>query len=191
MSHQHDGQPGEPECVNPLLALPAEERLARAVDDFWRAGRMYRILLDRLRVSAVLADDQRLGATTRQFLGIVHQSGAQYLEGAVEAVEAAAQRLTQAAGAVPPVLDPLPSAPAPLAAEPAAAQLAAVARDYETLARALYSLVVRLTDAAEAVGDMALTGDTHPYGDIVYGIVIPYLLQSSDALAADAARLAG
>jgi len=186
---QHDDQPAE--RVNPLLALPAKERLARAVDDFWRAGRMYRILLDRLRASAVLADDQRLDAMTHQFLGIVHKSGAQYLEGAVEAIDAAAQRLTQAAGAVPPTLDPLPPAPAPLAPEPVAAQLAVVARDYETLARTLYSLVVRLTDAAEAVGDMALTGDTHPYGDIIYGIVIPYLLQSSDALAADAARLAG
>jgi len=183
-------QPAQ-EHVNPLLALSPQERLANAAADYQRAARMYRALTGRLRASAVLAGDQRLGDATRQFLGIVHQTGVEYLDGAVEAIEAAAARLVEAAQVAPLELPAPAPAPAPLEGEVPAAQLAAIAGDYETIARTLYSLVVRLTDNAEAVGSMALTGDTHPYGDIIYGIVIPYLLQASDSLAADAQRLAG
>ena len=51
---------------------------------------------------------------------------------------------------------------------------------------ALYGWVRLLGDDAEAVaartGDGALVGDTHPYGDVVFGIVIPYLCQAADIL---------
>ena len=42
-------------------------------------------------------------------------------------------------------------------------------------ARSLEDLLKRLAELAEAVGDRGLTGDTHPYVDVIHGIVVPYL----------------
>lgn len=54
------------------------------------------------------------------------------------------------------------------------------------MAKELYGWVELLADDAEAAvgqtGDRALVGDTHPYGDVIYGIVIPYLFRAADVL---------
>ena len=42
-------------------------------------------------------------------------------------------------------------------------------------ARMLEDLLKLLAELAEAVGDRELAGDTHPYVDMIHGIVVPYL----------------
>ena len=170
-----------------------------ALCDYEAAAREYRRLSSAVAELAPVADDRRLTADERQVMGIVFASCVPYMAQGARAVEEAAERMraqvgSRAGPAGPGTAPGRGRDPACRFAsetggdsETASDLPARAARCFEDAARTLYAWVLRLTDDAEALGDRGLTGDTHPYGDVVYGICIPYLVQASDI----ARRLSG
>lgn len=176
-----------------------------ALCDYEAAAGEYRRLSSAVAELAPVADDRRLTADERQVMGIVFASCVPYMAQGARAVEEAAERMRAQVGSRVGPAGPgtAPGRGRDLAyrfaseadgdpetgrdPETASDLPARAARCFEDAARTLYAWVLRLTDDAEALGDRGLTGDTHPYGDVVYGICIPYLVQASDI----ARRLSG
>ena len=182
-------------------------RLLAVLRDFEAAAGEYRRLAGEVAGLVPVADDARLTAGERKVMGIVFTSCVPYIEQGAQAIEEAAGRMRAKAGV--PVGDAErrperfsrgsaksdPQLKLEVSSEPAFDRVPEPADDLPTCAaarlegaaRELYAWVRRLTDDAEALGDRELAGDTHPYGDVVYGICIPYLVQASDI----ARRLSG
>lgn len=155
------------------------------VRDYAQAAQAYDAVAERLRAASPAAEALKVGEPEAGTLAIVHGCAADYLGRGAQVARDVAERLR--------VWASLPSRDtAGLDADVAAGRLATEAAAvppaewYERAAAELYGWVDRLADDAEAAttctGDRALVGDTHPYGDVIYGIVIPYLLQAADIL---------
>ena len=155
--------------------------LARIAADYDRAARAYGAAAGCLRASVPAAAALEVGEQEAAVLAIAHGCAADYLSRGAQAARDVAERL-RAWAALPATGSALPDA----AVAGAVPSGALSARWYEEAAGELYGWVRLLGDDAEAVaartGDGALVGDTHPYGDVVFGIVIPYLCQAADIL---------
>jgi hypothetical protein len=150
---------------------------ALASDRLVAIARAFSALSLAYRASAARLCALKPGVASTPTTAIVYQSCVPYIEQGANALDAAAQRMAQTAGIELPVL-PMPPVPAEElgGCDPKAA--------FEQEARALYAGIQRATDLAAEVGDQNLTGDTHPYGDVIYGICLPYLLKAADEMGA-------
>lgn len=176
--------------------------LAQIVRDYARAARAYDAVAERLWAAAPAAEALEVGEPEARTLAIAHGCAADYLGHGAQAARDVAERLRvwaslpsrDATGLDAGVAEGSPAVTAAVVADAGSgegrlvAEVAAVpsAEWYERAAVELCGWVDRLADDAEAAttctGDRTLVGDTHPYGDVIYGIVIPYLLQAADVL---------
>lgn len=176
--------------------------LVHIVRDYAQAAQAYDAVAERLRAASPAAEALKVGEPEAGTLAIVHGCAADYLGRGAQVARDVAERLRvwaslpsrDAADLDADVAEGSPAVTAAVVADAGsgegclAAEAAAVppAEWYERAAAELYGWVGRLADDAEAAttctGDRALVGDTHPYGDVIYGIVIPYLLQAADIL---------
>lgn len=142
--------------------------------ELYAAARSYEAIACRLRAYGTALSAIALDDAERQLVNIASGACADYLDRGATAAREAAERLgvpCEAPGR------------AEAGADMAGASLDAIARGCETAARELYDWVHRLGDVAErAAACGSGLGDTHPYGDVVYGIVIPYLARLTEVL---------
>ncbi len=163
--------------------------LLRIVRDYARAARAYDAMAVRLREAAPASEALEVGEQGAAILAIVHGCAADCLSRGAQAARDAAGRLC-AWGGLPVEFAENGSVGAEVVSPDVATASAPsggfFARWYEGMAKELYGWVELLADDAEAAvgqtGDRALVGDTHPYGDVIYGIVIPYLFRAADVL---------
>lgn len=142
--------------------------------ELYAAARSYEAIARRLRAYGTALSAAALDDAERQLVNIASGACADYLDrGAVAAREAAARLgvLCEASGG------------AETDADMADVSLDAIARGCDDAARGLYDWVHRLGDVAErAAACGSGLGDAHPYGDVVYGIVIPYVARLAEVL---------
>lgn len=168
---------------NPSTGLsPASLRAAAVTFD--AAATAFRSGADELGHMA--ADLRRAGITPGTGEQIALTSGASFLADGARALDEAARRArtvqcdesandtaagTRAADAC------APDAPSPTCPTPSAfldLPLERRSQRYELLAQSICRAMDRAVDAARKVGP-SIAGDTHPYGDVQYGITLPYL----------------
>ena len=117
------------------------------------------------------------GVSGDQVLDITFGSVASYVDGGAEALEQVASRLASSAGEGRTFTEGQSS----LTAFPEAVS----AHPSEALRRAALALedaMNRALDLVEEVDDETLVGDAHPFGHIVQGICIPYILLAAQRL---------
>lgn len=142
--------------------------------ELYAAARSYEAIACRLRAYGAALPAVALDDAERQLVNIASGACADYLNrGAVAAREAAARLGVSCEVPVGTEAD----------VDAVGMSLDAIARGCEAAARELYDWVHRLGDVAEqAAACGSGLGDTHPYGDVVYGIVIPYLARLAEVL---------
>lgn len=142
--------------------------------ELYAAARSYEAIACRLRAYGAALSAVALDDAERQLASIASGACADYLDrGAVAAREAAARFGMPC------------EVPSGAEADGDAGDLSfdAIASGCEAAAQELYDWVHRLGDVAEQAASRGPgLGDAHPYGDVVYGIVIPYLARLAEIL---------
>lgn len=166
-------------------------RLAEAYDTFADTAAIYRAVAARVARLGPLADDARLDQAQRQVVSIALGT---CVDQVVQGADIAEQVIGRIAAALAeegvPLSPPPPSAhaaiPAPDACEatPPAPEidLAHAARELAIAAAALEESAKRVNLAASGLHDRELTGDPHPYGDVIYGIPVLYFARAAELL---------
>ena len=173
---------------NPLEGMTEDELCAQAVREYTMAIDLYDDVADHIASVVELRGDTHMTEATVQVFDIVADSVTQLISKGREALLTARDRLAKLLEIEVPTSSY--RCMKPLVVPPACRRtpddFRMVAADLENLAQILYSSVLNFSDLTSAMKDSILLGDTHPYGDTIYGIALPYLLMTSDGLISDA-----
>ena len=143
-----------------MTSTPTPERLGAIARRMSRLAGIYKNAVAQL--VAAQPDEPHSPA-----VAIVYRSCVPYITSGASALDAAAARIAEAAAIE---VAPLIPAASPIVSSTVFADTAHI----------LYEALQEAPELAEEVGDTRLTGDTHPYGDVIYGICLPYLLQAAE-----------
>ncbi len=151
---------------------------------FREYAQKYRMVVSHIR--QVESSIGRLNASHDPVLEIVFTHVADYVEGGARSLEDIAQRLAQRSGAADPSAAPINSNDAfesTCANEGDLPSLDYLARELYQATTLLEETMNQALDSVDRIADEEITGDTHPFGHIVQGICLPYLMLGVATLA--------